>query len=458
MAFYLDDVYGFGTGKLQDISVADGTTDKFNSYARVEEIGDSFIRINTDTQVLGSYEDFSAGNDILIHVSASLSPTAKLGKYLVARITLKERDILHLDKNFADILTNAELDYYFVQAITFANCDCLHLLQGGIVTAPPFNPYHFHGGILCLKCWDTLDLQGGHISLSDSGIPVTRRNTLRPALPDEPVNDNSRLLLNAGDGAAFICTNNISFSDNSKIGNTLNLNDNPDTSSDGGGSLILAARNVAGFDNKRIALKRTGAVGKGKASLYFANRLGNDLISDKFYLREVLGLKSFGKGLYSANNPTFKFSNFANVTIRADDDCLLGYKDKSVRGLAALQKGATCILLNKSDFRFATVLHDDGKFFRTDKPFPAQQIISVAQFDNLTLAKFNQSYFCVQATGTVDLSGAIIIADYFFLAANTLVTSESTRIYANKIFIAADHAQTFQQNFQTDDFFIYTRR
>ena len=220
MAFDLAQVYGFGTGELQDVEVDDPELhDDFNSYAAVTEIRYNEITIDLDNASLGVFENFSAGNDILIHASASYGATEKLGKFICAKITYAEENgVLTLDKDISETFSYEDATTYKIQAITFANFHCLKIQQGALVAPHRYDATKFYGGILAIKCSHSLELNGGHITLSDTGIPVFQKDLLRPSLEQEVLgeldasdrageenfcNDNI-FPLNSGDGAAFI--------------------------------------------------------------------------------------------------------------------------------------------------------------------------------------------------------------------------------------------------------------
>lgn len=452
MAFVLNDVYKFGNGTLDDVTISDGATDKINSYAKVTAIAENSITIDYNNKRDGDFEKFAAGNDILIHVSASLSPTKKLGKYLVAKILLAADGVLTLDKDFSTVLTNAELDYYYVQAITFANFDCLTLSTGGIITAPTFNPYHFHGGIVAIKCEDTLKFDGGSISLSDCGIPITRRNSLRPLLDleTEQAQLDDRFLLNSGDGAAFIIANNIICHDDSRIGNLDtqgryhcrgDTNLTPNVTNLGGSSLIIVAKNFSNFTPKILAKYRSNPVGKGYASCYIATdtkipqdgELYNlDCISDKSRLQKH-GVKNFGRGKLSATNPDYKISNTAQIDYTFDKTC--AYSNKTVTGLAAIQPG-NLVVAHGDNFFVTEIASDDGKHITLADAVDAQEIISIAEFDNLSITNScKQKNLAIMVKDTFDLSGKLFADNLYIFAQNFNLTG---KISANKIFIAAN--------------------
>ena len=177
MAYDLRQIGEYGTGELGDLKITDGAVNNINSYARVTAINGSTITIDVENMIEGAYEQFRAGIEILVHVSATNGTSADdLGKYLVTKITLVDGNVLTLDRQMFTV----DLTYYYVQAVTFANFDCLTLGTGAVIVPPAYNPFHFVGGIVAIKCWDTLKFEGGSINLVDCGIPANRKTYLRP--------------------------------------------------------------------------------------------------------------------------------------------------------------------------------------------------------------------------------------------------------------------------------------
>ena len=81
----------YGTGKLGDIEISDGIVENFNSYVRINKIDEldaAKVSFESDNAIIGAYEKFDAGEEILIHVSAAPVETEYLGKYIVAKILL----------------------------------------------------------------------------------------------------------------------------------------------------------------------------------------------------------------------------------------------------------------------------------------------------------------------------------------------------------------------------------
>lgn len=220
MAFNLSDA---GITDLSTITLntfAASNASNLNSYARVTAMTGDDITIDTATQTAGAYEQFTVGNEILIHVSATQNSNYKkyLGRWAVATILSANGGILTLNRDFTQILPADEFAHYYVQAITIAHFDTLKIDSGTSIIPKAYSASTYTGGIVALKC-NTLNLNGGHIDLRDRGIPTTAKD-LRPwtnleaqaKLDTDPYSGwenaetRDRFMLNVGDGAAFLIT------------------------------------------------------------------------------------------------------------------------------------------------------------------------------------------------------------------------------------------------------------
>lgn len=463
MAYDIKLVGGYGTAADKDVEVSDGALDKINSYARVnaiDELDDYKIILDETSITLGDYENFVAGNDIMLHVSTSTSETEYLGKYLVAKIRLVGNGILTLDKKITDLIPREQFDYYSIQAITFANFDCLKLLKGGVVMPPVYDPYKMCGGILVIRCWDSLIFKGGHISLADCGIPSNRKHLLRPLTTQETAANGEgdvakysgqenfitaeRFLLNAGDGAALIIAKNIYCDDESRIGNiethgaqycrgaSNSVGVKPSNITNIGGSTILiAAENIYDFSPKMIAKYRKAStieseIGRGLCRCYIASKtiLPNDeglyaydVLSDETRISTKLNIHNFGEGNYgSVTNPSKAINNYAQVTAINQGGCRLTLANETVSGLTPLMEGTLILVqvIQKSDLQTerageiitAKILSRSENSIVINNPVPdvdlenyIMQVISMPQFVNFTL---NQNY-----TGTLAFNGKV---------------------------------------------------
>lgn len=479
--FDLDSVFGFGSGNLNDCEISDGATDRVNSYARVTAISNNQITVDKENWRLGDYENFQAGNHILIHVSAGHS-AEKLGCYLVATILLVTDNIFTLDKDFSTVLSNAELDNYFVQAITFANFDCLKLLDGGILTPPPFDPHKFFGGILAVKVKNDLVFDGGHISLADSGIPTFYRE-LRPLTEqeidggldsteragEENFELQEKLLLNCGDGAAFIVAKNISANENSRIGN-LTSHGKPhcrgaadstfkpsNITNVGGSTILIATEKFTNFCSNLISKYRTTTdsdsdIGKGLARAYVAEKFpkqdgllfAGDFLSDKNKLSRDFNLHGFGNGEDGElSNPAFQLNNFANIFASHGTKKFFDtFSRRALINFAADRK----ILLVGQDFYFDTLTNIQDDYFETATDFDATLICTVPQFSRFSLSQAfaAKKIFAVLVNDLCNLENAEISAEKILIAARTLKLNAATKFNA-PTWIVADSVQGLSQ-------------
>ena len=477
--FDLSKIYYFGDGSLGDVEFSDGASENINSYAKVTSIAAYQISVDTANWKIGDFEDFSAGNTILIHASTG-TKTDKLGKFLVAKITLRQNDVLLLDKDFSQILSDADLADYHVQAITFANFDCLKLSNGSVIMPPTYDPFNFYGGILAVKCKNQLIFDGGNISLSDCGITPFNKN-LRP-LTDQELDDKrwgeenfelqDKFLLNVGDGAAFICAKFISANENSRIGN-LNSHGKPlcsgafdpfkpsDITNIGGSSILIACENnlpptlISKYRTKTDSLSDGGA---GLARAYVASLkpvqdgllFAADFIAAENRLSNQFNLFSFGNGENgNLSNPTFQLNNFANIF--TSHATTYFWDSATRRGLANFCQNSFVLLLKNNNFAFAKIISNDEESLQIDFDFDADKIVAVPQLKNLTL---NQSYstdiFAVAVKDNCDLANAVINAQKIFIVADNLILNEKTKFNA-PTFICANSISGLDKNSFSSD-------
>lgn len=401
MSFNLKEYGGLLDGEAGDFSISDGVYDKLNSYVRVKKITGNVIEIDLASMVEGGKCTFRAGTQIMLHASSSNRISADyLGLYTFANITLVNNDTITLDKDVGAVFEDVDLDYESVQAISIPNIDCVHLNAGGILTPPVFNPYTFVGGILVIKCWNTFEFNGGHILLTDCGIPVNRRNALRPLATQETAANGEtdqakfsgqenylakeRLFLNAGDGAVVIIAKNIICHEDSRIGNInthgaqfcrgnkTSVGVKPSNVTNiGGSTILLAAETIQNFTPKLIAKYRSADAkeGKGLARCYIASntKLRNDeglyaydTISDPARVQS-LGIENFGNGSFGeCSNPTISLNNYAKVTSISHGGFRLVITNKTLSGLAPLRAGSLVMVLATQ--KSTKYTEDAGKF------------------------------------------------------------------------------------------------
>lgn len=399
MAFTLP--YKFGVSK-RDLEISDGAYEKLNSYAKITKIEQNTVKIDLENLIEGEGGKFQAGEIAMIHCSATNRETADfLGKYLIAQITLVSSDgVLTFDKNIEKFFEGADFDYEYLQVIVIARFHCLKLNEGALLTCPPYNPYTFTGGILAVMCNDTFEFNGGHILLTDCGIPVNRKNSLRPLHTQETAANGEtdqaklagqenfltkeRFLLNAGDGAVFIMAKKITCNENSRIGNIethgaqfcrgnkTSVGVKPSNVTNiGGSTILLAAETIENFTPKIIAKYRCADAkeGRGLCRCYIASNTklradeglySYDTLSNPARVQS-LGIENFGNGSFGdAVNPTQPLNNYAKVTSISNGGFRLTLSNKTLNGLAPFRKNALVIALvtQKSD----KYTEDAGKF------------------------------------------------------------------------------------------------
>lgn len=451
MSFDIKKLRGYGDGRLNDTSISDGLCDDFESYLRItgiDELDDAKVTCDFDNAIIGRAGEFTAGDEILIHVSAAVSETDYLGKYIVCKILLNQRGYLTLDTPITNLIPRDQFDFYNIQAVKALQFDCLHLKQGGAVAPQPFDPYNLIGGILFIKCYDTLNFEGGHISLTDRGIPANRKNLLRPITLQETAargegdvakfsgQENfltaETLLLNAGDGAVVISAKNIVCNENSRIGNVETFgaqfcrgaansigNKPANVTHIGGSTILICSDSIKNFDAKMIAKYRNSEsyAGRGLARCLIAGNTpltydeglySYDILNNDNRLREELNVWDYGDGNFgNVTNPAKCINNYARVIGISQGGCRLTIDNETATGLAPIDEGAL-ILVQVIQGERNVQLSETGKVITAkvfarhdnhlilDNPAPVvdlknytMQVISIPQFENFTL---NENY------------------------------------------------------------------
>ena len=434
-------VKDYGNGSLGDVS---SVTSTINSYARVTAVTSSTITINTSTQITGA-ADFTVGAKILLHVSATTSSSYKtyLGCWMLANITATSSGVLTLDADPTKCIPSANLAQYYVQAIAVAQYKNLELYSGTEITPPAYNVTNYNGGIVALMCSDTLTFGGGHINLSGKGIPVASK-ALRPTTQQE--NDGTddgdhysgwensdtkdHLLLNAGDGVAFIVAKKMACNSSSRIGNTAtrgyqfcrgatnsvtyNETKPSGVTNIGGSTIFIAAQTITNFTPYMISKYRSTSLGAGQGicRCYIASntKLRNDeglyaydCISDKSRVMKQFGIKDFGNGKFgdvTYTDATFRPNNYAQVTAISGNKVTIN--TPTTFGTASIATGAMVMIhwchkdatniTNAGRFFIANVLSYSSGVLVLDKAPPSIsvtnykcQVVSIPQYNNFTL-------------------------------------------------------------------------
>lgn len=342
MAFDLDACGGYGSGSL---GVVSNPAAQINSYAQFT--ADSTLATNQlkfSSFKNGIYHDFAAQIQNVECLILSCSGS-NIGKFIVATITDNADNVLTFNKN-----VSAAKSWGNVQIITIPDFKALTLSS---VNLSPAQFSSNLGGVLAFKCQETLTMSGGHIDLRDKGFPTSTSTSIRPNQSQENSGsldtdtysgcENSitkdRLILNCGDGAAFILAKNIVTNSSSRIGNPATkgvqycrgASDSPTHtgSNIGGSTLLIVADEWNSFNPANISKYRTGSGGRGLARAYLAIKnaynyilpdeglYALDTIKDLFRLKDVMNKVGFGNGQcgnVSTSAMVQCFNSYAKVT------------------------------------------------------------------------------------------------------------------------------------------------
>lgn len=425
MAYVAKGNYGYGDGLNGDVENPSG---QINSYANVTAYTANSITIGAASN--GIYEKFTAGNEIMIHVSATNGTSQEfsyLGKYIVAKIKTVSGSVLTIDSDFTQTLPAAEFSKYQAQAITIAKFKNM-TLKTTTITPPAYNITSKYGGILLAKCSNAITFSGGNINLVDKGIPVA--NTAYRPLTLQEINGTAdtdkysgwenhitirEFLLNAGDGACMLWAKKfVQTGAASRIGGTT-AGVQFGRGNKGGSTIAMVCGDMTGFDPSIISKTKNTGQGLGRCYIASKTKLRNDeglyaydCISDPFRVMRDLNIKGYGDGsLGDVINPTLPINNYARVVGISGDGKTIAYNNKTINGMAQISKGSTVMfhvskhndsadmsLLGK--FILVKVLSDDGNSLVVDTPVTkvfdidklskySCQIVSMAQFDNLTI-------------------------------------------------------------------------
>lgn len=410
MSFKID----CGDGRLKDVEIKNGLNRSLNSYARVTAINQKVFTI--DNVFDGDFNNFTAGEKVLIHVSATNGTDASnLGRFLFAEIEYVNGNLLTLSENF-----DCDLNYFYVQLISVPQFRNL-TLKNATLTPQNFDVFKFTGGLMVAQVQDTFKMENSNIDLTDCGIPTQKKLTYRPLTEFElsGETDGSKfagtenltpLILNSGDGAVFIQAGNFSADKNSRIGNpkthgrakcrgAADSNFKPSNVTNIGGSSIFIAAENFNAPVEILAKYRNADLpaGRGICRCQIATNtiLPND---EKLYHFEILadesrvqslGIENFGNGnLGSFVNPEFKLNNFAEVEVVVGNKLYL--KNKTLNGIATFKTG-NLVLLRKNDGEFfvSRIVECGDNFILIEKTFEAVEVLTIPEFENLTLDNFS---------------------------------------------------------------------
>lgn len=380
MAFDLNKVGGYGSGSL---GTAIDPTQLLNSYAHVT--GWTKNTITTEAP-LGTtpLKNFGPNNEIMLHVSAAKTSMTEapdlLGKYLFTKITKMEGSstlTLTVDKDIdAAFGTFSTVDAnLIVQAITVADFVSLTLTPNVSIAPLAWDSSKKCGGIVVIKCSDTLRFNGGKINLRNAGLmneterPWTKQerktgpneDARTPTSCWENFDTEEHFMLNCGYGAAMLIANNYANdSSQSRIGDpdgagVARLGHLGRNHAVNGGSTILGIfNNMLGseFNPSIIAKFRVtgtrGWQGYGRCCLVSNSILPNDeglyaydTFTDSTRVYRNLNVRSFGSGeLGNSAAPSNSFNNYAHVTGISSDGRQFTYNNKTTDGVVKFAQGA----------------------------------------------------------------------------------------------------------------------
>ena len=472
-----------GDGRLGEIEISEGVCTTLNSYARITEINENVVTIDNISE--GVFSKFTAGESVLIHVSATNGTDADLlGKYQFATIDLISENRLTLNEKVFDV----DLNYFYVQIISVPQFKSLTLTNAKIAP-PPYDVFKFIGGICVFQVFDDFKMENSAIDLTDAGIPTTKKNTYKPLTAQEYFETDAsrrageenfitaeRFILNSGDGAAMILAKNFSCDEVSRIGNPKTHGrancrgaaDSPFKPSNitniGGSSILIAAENLK-IAAENLAKYRSAdlAAGKGLARCYIAS---NTILPDdeKLYSFDILadesrvqnlGVENFGNGDISLENPNFQLNNFAQVKSVVGNK--IYFSNKTLSGYAPFQNNSLVLIRNcDGEFKISRVLSCGDNFFTVENlPENPNQIFSVPEFENLTLENYScNGIFAVAVSGTLNLSGEISVENALelncgnsqsfnkiggiFLLAKKIIFAENAKLNAGAMIIAQE--------------------
>ena len=418
MAFDLNAAGGFGSGNLGDVT--DPASPYINAYAAIENTGSTAYKLNLIPLSDSIYQSWNncVGCQVLVHgVAAKSGNSATLGNFFVATITEAEYDddtgylAVRTDTNMYAAVSSTVSTFW--QAILIPEFNNLTLKSQSIKPDPfalnntPLGGYDSFlcpsGGLLVLKCKNTLTLAGGHIDLRDAGCPTSISSTYRPTFAHENSgsldtdtysgSENSiakdKLIVNAGDGACLILAKQIVCSSgSSRIGNPSTYgvqycrgaSDSTGTpanvSNQGGSTISIVCNSWTNFAPDVIAKYRSGS-GFGLARAYIAIRnayndfkpdeglYALDTVSNTARLKSMCNFSGFGNGsALGANytgNPAKCWNVYAKVTAISGKVYTISRRSAEMTELIDISVGRLVILHQSRKASAAD--YQDGRFW-----------------------------------------------------------------------------------------------
>ena len=154
---------GFGDGSYGDEAIR-MTSVQINTYALVQNIvNDRTITIGARSN--GKYGDFSAGDEVMLHLSLKRGTSeADLWKYAVRRITSISGSTVTLDRALSldedgFVLGSGITDNYYLQVVSIPNYDNFTVESGASAVPLKWSTAH-GGGILAFKAKTSCTLKG----------------------------------------------------------------------------------------------------------------------------------------------------------------------------------------------------------------------------------------------------------------------------------------------------------
>lgn len=375
---------GYGTGKQGELTVASAGV-VVNNYARVTAMAGKTITISGKTSYASAYGSFTAGEEILVHCVGYIGTTLEIcktrGKWLIARINSVNGNVLTLDRSVSDFYAvTSNFNELIVQAVTVPQFKTVTLPEGTSITCTAYSDENKYGGVVVFKCSEDLDFQGGHINLTDKGIPSTASSLYwsyglvrnedptttykRVSAGWENYRTTKHLTLNCTDGAALIITKAMDCNSTSRIGRTSQtgearrrkLGGNGNL---GGSSILIAAETITNWTPAIIAKYPVGSAkdyNRGQARCYIATEswlptdeglYALDRISTPDRLKNIFNLDGFGKGTTPRNNNfTGQLNSYVKVTSVNATGNVFAIDDNhwDNNGLATFEKGALILI------------------------------------------------------------------------------------------------------------------
>lgn len=376
---------GYGTGKQGELTVA-STDVVVNNYARITAMAGKTITISGKTSYASAYGSFKAGEEILVHCVGYIGTTLNIcktrGKWLIARINSVDGNVLTLDRSISDFYgVTGNFTELIVQAVTVPHFKTVTLPAGTSISCTAYTDENKYGGVVVFKCSEDLDFQGGHINLTDKGIPAAASSLYwshglvrnedptttfkRVSAGWENYRTAKHLTLNCTDGAALIIAKAMDCNSDSRIGRVSGTGEARKRKAGsngnlGGSSILIAAETITNWTPAIIAKYPISAkrdYNRGQARCYIATEswlptdeglYALDRISTPDRMARIFNLDGFGKGTTPRNNNfTGQLNSYVKVTninaagnVFAIDD---NHWDNN--GLAKFEKG-TLILIH----------------------------------------------------------------------------------------------------------------